>query len=366
GKGSHEFMVLADSGEDEIAICDSCDYAANNELAKSYEKRVKDKTKLKEKELIDTPDIKTIEGLEEFLSLKSSKLIKTMLMKADDELVVVLVRGDDQLNEVKLINYLQTNNLEPATEEDIIEVFQVEPGFIGPVGLTNYKILADKKIKDIKNAVAGANLKDKHILNVNPGRDFEVDKYLDLRTVKSGEVCPKCKEGTLKIKPGIEVGHIFKLGTKYSKSIGATYLDENGKEQNIVMGSYGIGVTRIVAAAIEQSNDQHGIIWPDSIAPFKVIILPLGNDKNVKEVSEEIYNNLLNKDIEVLLDDREERAGVKFNDADLIGIPLRITVGKRSLKNEVLEVKNRQTGKETEIPLTDYENEINKLLSNLN
>ena len=366
GKDSHEFMVIADSGEDDIAICDSCDYAANTELATSLNENITNDEEIKERKIIDTPDVKTIEGLENFLNTDGSKMIKTMLMKADEELVVVILRGDDQLNEVKLGNYLQATNLEAANEEEIVEVFGVRPGFIGPVDIDDeYKVIADNKIKYMKNSICGANIIDKHLSNVNYGRDFEVDEFLDLRTVQTGDSCPNCETGSLEIQPGIEVGHIFKLGTKYSESMGATYLDENGREQDIVMGSYGIGITRIVAAAIEQSNDDYGIIWPKAIAPYKVIILPLGKNDEVKETSEEIYNTLKDRNIEVLLDDRNERAGVKFNDADLIGIPIRITVGSRSLKNNVLEIKNRQTGQDHEISLDNYENEIIDLISKL-
>ncbi|MCF8000888.1 MAG: proline--tRNA ligase [Halanaerobiales bacterium] len=365
GKDSHEFMVIAESGEDDIAVCDSCDYAANTELASSYqEKEIIDKD-LKERKLIDTPDIKTIEGLEQFLKIDGSKMIKTMLMKADEELVIVLVRGDDQLNEVKLTNYLQATNLEPASEEEIVEVFGVKPGFIGPVNIEGYKILADHRIKNIRNAICGANIEDKHYGNISPVRDFDVDQYIDLRTVKAGDICPECEEGKLDIEPGIEVGHIFKLGTKYSESMGATYLDENGKAQLIVMGSYGIGITRIVAAAIEQGNDQNGIIWTKDLAPYEVIILPLGKSEEVDNTSEELYETLQEMGIEVLLDDRDERAGVKFNDADLIGIPIRITVGSRSLENNVLEVRNRQTGEDFEINIDNYEEEIKEMLSEL-
>ncbi len=365
GKDSHEFMVIAESGEDDIAVCDSCDYAANTELAKSYEEEKNIDKDLKERKLIDTPDTKTIEGLESFLEIDGSKMIKTMLMKADDELVVVLLRGDDQLNEVKLTNYLQAANLEPATEEDIIEVFGVKPGFIGPINISDYKIIADHRIKNMRNAICGANIEDKHYGNVSPVRDFNVDEYTDLRTVKVGDLCPECEEGKLEIEPGIEVGHIFKLGTKYSESMGATYLDENGKAKPIVMGSYGIGITRIVAAAIEQSNDQNGIIWTKDLAPYKIIILPLGRSDEVNKTSEELYDTFQEMGIEVLLDDRNERAGVKFNDADLIGIPLRITVGSRSLENNVLEVRNRQTGEDFEINIDNYKEEIKKLLSEL-
>ncbi len=365
GKDSHEFVLIAEAGEDDIALCDSCDYAANTELAGSYLAKQTVSQDIMEKKLIDTPDIKTIQGLENFLNIDGSQMIKTMLMKADDQLVVVLVRGDDQLNEVKLANFLQATTIEPAEEEDIFEVFNVKAGFIGPLGIEGYPIIADWRVKYLRNAVCGANIVDKHYGNINPGKDFTVDDYQDLRTVQNGDHCPKCDKGHLKIKSGIELGHIFKLGTKYSESMGATYLDENGREQPVVMGSYGIGVTRIVAAAIEQSNDQNGIIWPKSIAPYQIIILPLGNNEEVQKTAQNIYERFQKMDVEVLIDDRSKRAGVKFNDADLIGIPLRITLGSRSLQNNVIELHNRQTGQDYEISLDNYEVEIKKFLSEL-
>ncbi|MBS3810250.1 MAG: proline--tRNA ligase [Halanaerobiales bacterium] len=365
GKDSHEFVLIAEAGEDDIVLCDNCDYAANIELAGSYLAKQTVSQDIKKKKLIDTPDIKTIQGLENFLNIDGSQMIKTMLMKVDDQLIVVLVRGDDQLNEVKLANFLQATTIEPAEEEDIFEVFNVKAGFIGPLGIEEYQIIADQRVKYLRNVVCGANIVDKHFKNINPGRDFAVDDYHDLRTVQQGDCCPECDKGHLKIKSGIELGHIFKLGTKYSESMGATYLDENGREQPVVMGSYGIGVTRIVAAAIEQSNDQNGIIWSKSIAPYQIIILPLGNNEEVQKTAKNIYEYFKKMDVEVLIDDRLERAGVKFNDADLIGIPLRITLGSRSLQNNVIELHNRQTGQDYEISLDNYKIEIKKFLSEL-
>src|SRR6056297_1369701 len=365
GKDSHEFVLIAEAGEDNIVLCDNCDYAANIELAGSYLAKQTVSQDIKKKKLIDTPDIKTIQGLENFINIDGSQMIKTMLMKVDDQLIVVLVRGDDQLNEVKLANFLQATTIEPAEEEDIFEVFNVKAGFIGPLGIEEYQIIADQRVKYLRNVVCGANIVDKHFKNINPGRDFAVDDYHDLRTVQQGDCCPECDKGHLKIKSGIELGHIFKLGTKYSESMGATYLDENGREQPVVMGSYGIGVTRIVAAAIEQSNDQNGIIWSKSIAPYQIIILPLGNNEEVQKTAKNIYEYFQKMDVEVLIDDRLERAGVKFNDADLIGIPLRITLGSRSLQNNVIELHNRQTGQDYEISLDNYKIEIKKFLSEL-
>jgi len=368
GKDSHEFMVLADAGEDEIAFCDKCNYAANVERAVSRNEEIpaeQNDEELKTVEKVHTPQKKSIEEISEFFNVKPEKTIKALGMIADDEPVLVLLRGDDELNEVKLQNYLEANEVETAAEEKFPKFFDSVAGFLGPVNIKKgIKIIADKRIKQLKNSISGANEEDYHLRNVNPGRDFRVDKYLDLRNVKSGEGCPRC-DGYLKIKSGIEVGHIFKLGTKYSESMGAKYLDENGREQLIVMGSYGIGITRLVAAAIEQNNDEQGIIWPKAIAPFEVIIVMLGRDKKVAKEAEDLYQQLKSSGIDVLFDDRNERAGVKFNDADLIGIPLRLTVGSRSLEKGVIETKIRRTGEERELSLGDAVKQIKRILEKI-
>jgi len=363
GKDSHEFMVVADSGEDEIAFCTNCDYAANVEKAESSEDE-KQETKEKGLELVDTPDIKTIKALKDFLEIDSQEMIKTMAMKADGEAILALVRGDDELNEIKLKNYLNVIELSIYETKEFEKKYDSVAGFIGPVHMDNIRIIADLRIKALKNAVSGANIKNKHYLNVNPGRDFDVEKYIDIRKVKSGDHCPVCG-GILEVKSGIEVGHIFKLGTKYSENMGVTYLDENGEEQLVIMGSYGIGVTRLVAAAIEQSHDEKGIIWPMSIAPYQVIIIQLGNNDEVINSSEKIYNVLKDKGVEVLFDDRNERAGVKFNDAELIGIPIRVTIGKRSLERGQIEINIRKSGEEKEFNLETASNDIIDLIANI-
>ncbi len=365
GKDSHEFMVLAESGEDEIALCTECDYAANVEKANSRLKsEISNSEKVKTMQIKKTPGIKTIEQLEEFLEEEASKMIKSLALLADGKPVLILVRGDDELNEVKLKNYLKAQELIKVDNEDFPELFNSLAGFIGPVGMKNIPILADHKIKDIKNGITGANKKDQHYINVNPDRDFKVDEYTDLRKVKAGEGCPHC-DGKLEIKSGIEVGHIFKLGTKYSKNMNATYLDENGKEQPIVMGSYGIGVTRLIAAAIEQNYDENGIIWPKAIAPYHVIILPLGGNNDVQQTANDLYKQLNKAGIETLIDDRSERAGVKFNDAELIGIPVRVTIGSRSLSQNVIEVQIRKSGEMFEFPVKKAKDEIVNLLSEI-
>lgn len=359
GKDSHEFMVLADDGEDDIVLCPECDYAANNERAYSVVQDGSEMSEEEKKELTTkkTPGQKTIEDLTSFLDVSEKRLIKAVAVLADGEPVLALVRGDDQLNEIKLKNYLQAVELQPVPEEEFSSYFGSPAGFVGPIGLEDVKIIADNQIKSVVNGVSGANQLDVHYINVNPERDFKVTAYTDLRLVKQGDLCKNCGS-QLEIKSGIEVGHIFKLGTKYSSSMDATYLDDEGQEKPIVMGSYGIGITRLVAAAIEQNHDQYGIIWPQAIAPFQVIILPLGGGKEIQETAFDLYEFLQENDVEVLLDDRQERAGVKFNDADLIGIPLRITIGSRSLENGVLEVKERATGEEYNIPLGDAGNKI--------
>lgn len=364
GSESHEFMVLAEVGEDRIAFCDSCSYAANVEKAVAGEMGSTGSEEMKELEEVHTPGQKTIEEVTEFLGVEPARTIKSLALLADGEPVLVLIAGDDQLNEVKLANYLGANELTAVDDEDFDKYYHSTAGFIGPVGMEGVRILADLRVRDIVNGVTGANKTDYHLINVNPERDFTVEDYLDLRIVKDGDPCPKCG-GRLEIKSGIEVGHIFKLGTRYSESMGATYLDENGKEQLIVMGSYGIGISRLVAAAIEQNHDEKGIIWPKVIAPYQVIILALGEDEEVVKVSEELYRELAARGVETLLDDRKERPGVKFNDADLIGIPLRITIGTRSLKNNLIEARVRRTGEEMQIGLEESVERIIEILDRI-
>ncbi len=364
GKDSHEFMVLADSGEDEIAFCDSCEYAANVERASAVKTEI-DFEVDNEIEKIHTPDVKTIEELEDFLDYPAARMIKAVAVIADGEPILALVSGEDELNEIKLRNYLKANELRPAEEEEFENLYNSTPGFIGPIELEDVRVVADKRLKNISGAVSGANEEDYHYKSVKAGRDFEVEAYLDLRTVQEGERCPKCENGHLNIKAGIEVGHIFKLGTKYSENMGASYLDENGRTQPIVMGSYGIGITRLVAAAIEQNNDEYGIIWPKKIAPYQIIILSLGNDDKVKAKSTAIYEELKEAGYEVLLDDRDERAGVKFNDSELIGIPLRLTIGSRSLENGEVEAMVREDSRKLKIELDNLYPKVEELMEEI-
>ena len=352
GSFSHEFMVIADSGEDSIVFCSACDYAANLEKA---EVSVPEKGDHQEDvflpfEEIITPNVKRIEDLCSFLHVTPEDIIKTLIYEADGIPVAVLVRGDDEVNEIKVKNYLGCNSLTMAAEDMIHEVTGAPRGFAGAVGI-KAKIIADYALMNRTNFVMGANKKDYHIKNVNIGRDFEVNAFEDLRIARSTDLCIRCR-GALKFARGIEVGHVFKLGDKYSRAMNATYLDQNGKEQFMVMGCYGIGIARTVAASIEQNHDGNGIIWPLPIAPYHVMITPVNvKDESVRRASESLYLDLLEKNIEVILDDRDERAGVKFMDADLVGIPLRVTIGSKKIAQETVEVKIRKSGEVIDVSM---------------
>jgi len=344
GSFSHEFMVLADSGEDSIFSCDSCTYAANKEKAE-IGKETTDIRSVPQRELTraETPGKRTIEEVSSFLSVTPKDLLKTLIYTADGMNVAVLIRGDHELNEVKLKNLLKADSVTLATDEEVERITSAPKGFAGPIGL-NVKIIADHAVKGMNNCVTGGNAQDLHLLNVNRGRDFAVDQFADLRVAQAGDRCPRC-QGTLAVQRGIEVGHIFKLGIKYSKSLHATYLDPRGKEQYIVMGCYGIGVGRTVAAAIEQNHDKDGIIFPLPLAPFQVIVIPVNvKDTNIRDTAFTLYQSLAKEGLEVLIDDRDERPGIKFKDADLIGIPIRITVGTKARENSQVDIKVRKTG----------------------
>jgi prolyl-tRNA synthetase len=344
GSFSHEFMVLADSGEDSIFSCDSCTYAANKEKAEIGEEFT-DTRPVPQQALTraETPGKRTIEEVSSFLKVTPKDLLKTLLYTADGMNVAVLIRGDHELNEVKLKNLLRADSVTLATDEEVERITSAPKGFAGPIGL-KVKIIADHAVKGMNNSVTGGNAQDLHLFNVNRGRDFAVDQFADLRVAQAGDRCPRC-HGTLTVQRGIEVGHIFKLGIKYSKSLHATYLDPHGKEQYIVMGCYGIGVGRTVAAAIEQNHDKDGIIFPLPLAPFQVIVIPVNvKDTNIRDTAFTLYQSLAKEGLEVLIDDRDERPGIKFKDADLIGIPIRITVGAKARENSQVDIKVRKTG----------------------
>jgi len=361
GSYSHEFMVLAETGEETIVSCTHCSYAANIEKAEFKRQesmdRFHDKGSLKALQKVPTPDQRTVEEVTQFLHVSPQDLIKTLIFETDKGCVAALVRGDHEISEKKLKAILAVENLQLAREETVEEITHAPKGFAGPIGLS-IPMIADLDIQNMVNFVTGANEKDAHLIHVNLDRDFQVDQFVNIRKFILGDRCPLCG-GETRTDKGIEVGHAFKLGTKYSKAMGATYLDDQGKEKEIVMGSYGIGLGRTVAAAIEQYYDQNGIIFPMPIAPFQVLILPVNIKIHLlKETAEQLYQDLSEKGVEVLYDDREETPGVKFKDADLIGIPLRITLGEKNLKKGLVEIKKRKTG---EIILVKKEKVVSKI-----
>ena len=344
GSFSHEFMVLADTGEDAIANCEACDYAANLERAEIGLRpgAPVDSGKIPAIELVSTPGVKSVEEVSGFLKVKPSELIKTLIYETDSGVVAALVRGDAELNEGKLLRALGADFVRLADDASVEAATGAPSGFAGPVGL-KVKIYADHGVEGVASGVTGANKADTHIRNVSASRDFSAE-YADLRVAGDGDGCPRCS-GALKIRRGIEVGHIFKLGSKYSESMGATFLDNNGKERPMIMGCYGIGIGRTAAAAIEQNYDEAGIIWPGPLSPFDCEVLAVNVRKpEVVEAANLIYGKLKEAGLDVLIDDRDERAGVKFKDADLIGIPLRVVVGERNLADGMVELKERRSG----------------------
>ncbi|MEG0398034.1 MAG: proline--tRNA ligase, partial [Cetobacterium sp.] len=363
GSGSQEFHVLAESGEDEIIYCDSCNYAANVETAASVINHL-EKSELRELKMEDTPDVSKIDDVVKYLNVPVEQTVKAMMYKdmATDEVYMVLIRGDFEVNEVKLKNIIDTVAVEMLNDAEL-ENHGLIKGFIGPYGmdLKEIKIIADKSVLEITNHTAGGNVKDTHYLNMNYGRDYKAEIVADIRTVSEGEKCHKCG-GTLKSARGIECGHIFKLGNKYSKALGATYLDVNGKSQVIEMGCYGIGVSRTMASAIEQNNDENGIIWPSAIAPFIVdVIIANMKDEDQVKLAEEIYNSLESEKIESMLDDRDERIGFKFKDGDLMGFPFKVVCGKKAAEG-IVELKIRRTNETIEISKDEVVAKVKELM----
>ncbi len=364
GNNSNEFMVLASSGEDTIIYCDQCHYGANLEKAVCPESPTvegKSTTKLLELEKIATPGVKTVKDLSDLLGHPESDQIKTLIYLADEELICVLLRGDHELNETKLKNLLGCNLLVMAAESDVRSALGAGFGSLGPVN-NPLKIYADNAVQHLVNVGCGANEDGFHFIHVNPGRDFVPYAYADLRNAAPGDPCPCCGRPVGAMR-GVEVGHIFKLGEKYSRAMNATYLDQSGKVQYMVMGCYGIGVSRTMAAAVEQNNDAHGMTWPMPITPFQVIIVPVNAKKaDQMEVAEQLYHDLENAGLEVLLDDRDERTGVKFKDADLIGIPIRINVGPKGLALGQVELKLRREEEAEMIALPDIVTKVKNLV----
>ena len=351
GSHSHEFAVLAQTGEDTIIACTACEYAANIERARGLEVKERDATEPPAAVEVFTPAQHTVEEVANFLSVGPQDLVKTILLDVDGKAVAALVRGDRELNEIKVKNYCDAKNVTLATPEQVKEWSGAPVGFAGPVGLKVSAIIADYELFAREGWVTGANKADTHLQNVSLARDVTLAGYTDLRLLAPGDACPQCGAPVDSAR-GIEVGHVFKLGTKYSESMNAVYLDEKGKEQSMIMGCYGIGVTRVVAACIEQNNDTFGIVFPPSIAPFDVVLLNL--DPTVPEVAEKanaLYDMLRAKGYDVLMDDREERPGFKFKDADIIGVPLQLTVGRDGVSKGIVGTKDRRTGEKGALAL---------------
>lgn len=356
GNVSHEYMVLTrtESGENDVLYCDSCDYAANSNRAESKLLPAVTDGGFSEAKEVDTPNVKTIEELAKFFSIPESAICKTLVYIVDGRPIFALIRGDLTVEETKLKNAVGANDIRTASPEEIKELmakagFDAEAGFIGPNGI-KVQVVADNSVKELKNFVVGINKTDKHLVGANLGKEIDLPKtVVDIKLAKPGEICPKC-DGKLEITKGIEVGNIFQLGTKYSKKMNATFTAENGKEVPFVMGCYGIGVSRTAAAAVERYHDKDGIQWPMAIAPYHVVVVPVNvQDELQWNTANELYKNLKQENIEVVLDDRNERAGVKFKDADLIGFPIRVTVGK-TVSEGLLEIKVRSSNEQQNIP----------------
>lgn len=363
GKYSHEFMVMAESGEDAMVFCEKCSYAANLEKAEIAcpERKEIYEEDWRSLEEINTPDVRTIEEVSAFLNVKPQDIVKTLIFDADGKQYAVLIRGDHEVNEIKVKNYLGADEVELASDEIIMKVTGAPRGFAGPVNI-KIPILVDYSVIDMINFVTGANRENYHFKNVNIGRDFQIQAFADLRFATVRDACPRCGRN-IKFARGIEVGHVFKLGTKYSKAMKAAFLDKDGQEKIMIMGCYGIGIGRTVAASIEQSHDENGIIWTMPLAPYQVIITPVNvNEEEVMKSAESIYKSMLDENIEVIFDDRDERAGVKFKDADLIGIPLRVVVGQKNLVQGKVELKIRKTGENKLYALEEIVQQVKQII----
>lgn len=366
GSGSHEFEVIADAGEADIVYCTSCDFAANVEAVqpKAVSQHIHND---KEKELVSTPGQHTISMVCEYLHAPVSQSIKAVVYKLDDKVVLAMVRGDHEVNEVRLQNIYHAVNVGMASDEDL-KACGLTAGYISPIGLKTsdkFDIVVDASVMEMEDACCGGNQKDMHYIHVNPKRDFPNVRVDTIRLIDTHDVCPVCG-GHIEMKKGIEVGQVFKLGTKYSEALGCNFLDQNGKSHPMVMGCYGIGVTRTVAASIEQNHDEDGIIWPINIAPYEAVIVPFNTkDEEVMKVAKELYEALNTSRDEIVLDDRKGRAGPKFKDADLIGYPVRVTIGKKLKENGTVEIKIRRTGEVIEVPFAEAAEKVNSVLNSL-
>lgn len=366
GSGSHEFEVIADAGEADIVYCTSCDFAANVEAVqpKAVSQHIHND---KEKELVSTPGQHTISMICEYLHAPVSQSIKAVVYRLDDKVVLAMVRGDHEVNEVRLQNIYHAVNVGMASDEDL-KACGLTAGYISPIGLKTsdkFDIVVDASVMEMEDACCGGNQKDMHYIHVNPKRDFPNVRVDTIRLIDTHDVCPVCG-GHIEMKKGIEVGQVFKLGTKYSEALGCNFLDQNGKSHPMVMGCYGIGVTRTVAASIEQNHDEDGIIWPINIAPYEAVIVPFNTkDEEVMKVAKELYEALNTSRDEIVLDDRKGRAGPKFKDADLIGYPVRVTIGKKLKENGTVEIKIRRTGEVIEVPFAEASEKVNSVLNRL-
>ncbi|TFE31575.1 proline--tRNA ligase [Cohnella luojiensis] len=353
--GTHEFMALADVGEDTVVCCSECDYAANVEMAEAGSALTafdNSSASCPMPEEFHTPDLRTIDQLVQSLNLERSRLMKTMIYQVDDKVVAVLVRGDHEVNEIKIKNYMHAETVVIADADTVERVTGAPSGFAGPAGLS-VTLLVDYSIANQDDWIAGANRRDHHVRHIRPGRDFSIAHIGDFRNIVEGDSCPRCANGSIQLFKGIEIGHVFKLGTKYSKILNASYLDQEGQSKSMIMGCYGIGVSRLLSAIVEQNHDEEGIKWPTSIAPFHVHIIPIStNDPLQAEIAERLYERFRHSGIEALMDDRQERAGVKFKDSDLMGIPVRIVIGK--LANQgLVELKQREHDENETVKIED-------------
>lgn len=363
GNHTHEFMALSEIGEDTIVYSENSDYAANIEKAEVKYYPNEKHTDIKSLEKIETPNIKTAQELADFLNRPIDEIVKTMIFKVDGEFMMFLVRGHHELNDVKVKAYFETDNVEMTTQDEIVNLLGANPGSLGPIHDKDIKIIADNFVKDLNNIVVGANEDGYHYINANVERDFNIDEYGDFRFILEGEPLSD-GSGNAKFAEGIEVGQVFKLGTKYSEAMNAKFLDNQGKAQPLIMGCYGIGVSRTLSAIVEQNNDENGIIWPKSVTPFDLHLITINPKKEEQlELGDKLYSELQSK-YDVLYDDRKERAGVKFNDADLIGLPIRIVVGKNASEG-IVEVKVRQTGESEEVHVNELDNHIASLYEKL-
>ena len=361
GKESHEFMVIAETSEDEIVYCDACKYASNVEKAQSKKSKVKNEEPLPMEE-VATPGAATIEEVADFLEVPQSQTLKAVFYIADGEFIFVVIRGDIEVNEVKLHRLLKCNELRMATEAEVINA-GIVTGAASAVGLSGIKVVADDSVTTGTNFVAGANKSETHLINVNYPRDFKVDLMADIARVRAGDDCPECNGKLLSVQ-GIEVGHVFKLGTFLSEKLGALYIDADGSSHPVIMGCYGIGLGRLLAATVEHSHDDKGIIWPLSIAPYHIYLCPLYREgSKVSEVAENLYAELVAEGMEVLFDDRDESPGIKFNDADLLGIPIRITISPRTLEKNSVELKERSRKETQLVPLEGITARLKELIS---